>query len=383
MRDYGQYCPIARTSEILAERWMPLIVRNLLLGCTTFTEIHEGTPGISRSLLSKRLRELEQVGVIAIRPKHDGHGCSYELTAAGRDLWKVMLAMRTWGGRWLEMTPVHTGPDVVLWAWCTFCLRRDRLPQGRIVVRFTFADQPTPRQRLWMLIEHGAAEVCNKPPGVEEDLVVAVQDSRTLARWYLGQLEWGDALRAGDIVVTGPRELARALPGWNRRDSIVGGPELDGMDQARPAARQAATPLGSASTAVPGFNGRLLTPADDAYEPARLLWNGAIDRRPAYIAVCRDPDDVVAALRFARERELPVGDEAAARGSRGPDGHRGRRGGLEGAGHGHAGLWACDHGRDGLQHGDRGVDAGRGDRLADATTRADRGQPAVGRGRHG
>ena len=66
MKGDGQFCPIARASEVLAERWTPIIVRNLLLGCTTFNEIASGAPGLSRALLAKRLRELEHVGVIEI-----------------------------------------------------------------------------------------------------------------------------------------------------------------------------------------------------------------------------------------------------------------------------------------------------------------------------
>ncbi len=86
MRTYGQFCPIARASEILAERWTPVILRNLLNGCTTFGKLASGAPGISRTLLSRRLQELERAGVIQIGPKPDGNGSTYQLTAAGREL---------------------------------------------------------------------------------------------------------------------------------------------------------------------------------------------------------------------------------------------------------------------------------------------------------
>jgi DNA-binding HxlR family transcriptional regulator len=58
MGTYRQFCPIARGSEILAERWTPVILRNVLDGCRTFNEIAAGAPGLSRSLLTKRLHEL-------------------------------------------------------------------------------------------------------------------------------------------------------------------------------------------------------------------------------------------------------------------------------------------------------------------------------------
>jgi DNA-binding HxlR family transcriptional regulator len=77
VRTYGQYCPIARATEILAERWTPIILRNLLLGATTFGQIADGAPGISRTLLTYRLKELEQAGVISTSPNPNGRGSIY------------------------------------------------------------------------------------------------------------------------------------------------------------------------------------------------------------------------------------------------------------------------------------------------------------------
>jgi hypothetical protein len=105
----------------------------------------------------------------------------------------------------------------VLWGWVTFYLDRDRLPQRRVLVRFEYPTLSGPGSRGWLLIERGDAEVCEKYPGGEEDLVVVVHDSVAFARWHLGEVEWGDTLRSGAIDVTGSSTLARALPTWNRR----------------------------------------------------------------------------------------------------------------------------------------------------------------------
>ena len=105
MRTYGQSCPIARTAEFLGERWSIIILRDILLGRRTFNEIAEGAPGLSRGLLSKRLRELQGAGVIEIRPKHEGPGSTYEPTQAGVDLTEVMIALRNWGRKWPEAAP--------------------------------------------------------------------------------------------------------------------------------------------------------------------------------------------------------------------------------------------------------------------------------------
>ena len=105
MRTYGQYCPIARGAEIFAERWTPLIIRNLYLGCGSFSEILEGAPGLSRTLLSQRLRQLERLGVVESAPKAGGHGHRYQLTTSGHDLFTVCRTLGEWGARWLELAP--------------------------------------------------------------------------------------------------------------------------------------------------------------------------------------------------------------------------------------------------------------------------------------
>jgi DNA-binding HxlR family transcriptional regulator len=217
MRTYGQYCPIARASELLAERWSIIILRNILIGCRTFNEIAEGAPGLSRGLLSRRLRELERAGVIEIHPKHDAPGSTYEPTQAGRELSDVMLAIQDWGSKWADLAPEHAHPGVVLWGWVTCYLDRARLPRRRVLVRFDYPTVSGAGRRGWLLIERGEAELCEKYPGGEEDLVVVVNDPVAFARWHLGDIEWGEALDSGAIEVTGPRMLARALPTWNRR----------------------------------------------------------------------------------------------------------------------------------------------------------------------
>lgn len=216
MRSYGQYCPISRASEILAERWTPLVVRNLLLGCRTFNDVARGVPGMSRSLLTRRLRLLEEAGVVRTRPKVGRRGREYELTDAGRDLWNVIGPLAAWGQRWVELQPEHTDPSFVLWAWVHVHLVRDRLPRDRVVVAFEFPDQPPAHRRFWMLVERGDAELCSSHPGFDPDLEVTAR-SEAFTRWHVGQVEWNEVLRRGDIRVVGRRSLARALPTWNER----------------------------------------------------------------------------------------------------------------------------------------------------------------------
>jgi len=225
VKTYGQYCPIARAAEILATRWTPLILRNLLLGASTFGQIADGAPGIPRSLLVSRLRELERTGVITRMPHPSGRGSVYDLTPAGDALRPVMFVLGSWGERWMELAPEHLDPGVVLDSWRRWYLAGDHLPPERVVVRFDFPERARKSNQLWMIFDGPRTEVCRTYPGYVEDVIVSA-DSGALAEWHLGRIEWDDAVRSGRITVTGAPRLARALPTWNRRS---GWAHVDGI----------------------------------------------------------------------------------------------------------------------------------------------------------
>jgi DNA-binding HxlR family transcriptional regulator len=207
VRTYGQYCPIARASEILAMRWTPIIVRNLLLGCETFGEIQDGAPGIPRTLLSQRLELLTRYGIVErTRGEHD-RGWRYRLTAAGEELASVCDALGAWGARWLEVAPPHLDAHVVVWAICRLA-EHDALPDRRVVIRFDLLDGP--RRTLWLVLAPDAREVCIKPPGFDEDLVVTTSEE-WLAKWHMGKITLGRAMHEGLIEVQGPRRLVRTF----------------------------------------------------------------------------------------------------------------------------------------------------------------------------
>lgn len=220
MRTYGQYCPIARASEILAERWTPLVVRNLMFGADTFTAIAHGVPQMSRSMLVTRLAELERAGVIDVRPKPRGQGHVYSLTDAGRDLAATIAALSEWGERWVDIGPEHTDPGFALWAWCQVQLDRRALPAGRVVVAFVFLDQPRGNRHFWLLVHDEDAEVCYADPGGDPAVVVHAE-SAAFVEWQRGRLSWAQALRSGRIEVNGDREIARSLPLWNLHEPRI------------------------------------------------------------------------------------------------------------------------------------------------------------------
>ena len=220
MGSYRQYCPLARATEIVAERWTLLIVRNLMFGATTFSAIAGGVPQMSRSMLAKRLHELEANGIVVRSPTPNGRGAAYRLTPAGRDLAAAVDVLSAWGERWVEVRPEHTDPGFALWVWCQVQLDRSAMPRERTVVAFTFPDQRVGNRYFWLLVADGEAELCQRDPGGEPAAHV-VATSRGFIDWHRGVLSWSGAVRSGAIRIQGRPSVVRSFPHWNRHRPVV------------------------------------------------------------------------------------------------------------------------------------------------------------------
>jgi DNA-binding HxlR family transcriptional regulator len=217
VKEYGQYCPIARAAEVFAERWTPLVLRNMLVGCETFGQILAGLPGAPRSVLSQRLRALERTGVVERRAA--GRRVTYHLTDSGRELTEVCYALGVWGTRWLEYVPSPLDAYLALWYFARL-VDRTALPEHRVTVRFDLTDASRPN-RYWVLLERSAAEVCATPPGFADDLIVTT-DAAWLVKWHTGRVSLGAAQRAGGMRFEGPRALVRQFGRWGGLSPYAG-----------------------------------------------------------------------------------------------------------------------------------------------------------------
>jgi DNA-binding HxlR family transcriptional regulator/putative sterol carrier protein len=212
MARYKQYCPVARASEILADRWTPLLVRELLAGSRRFNEIERGLPGISRSLLAARLKSLERNGVVERRVGTHPAAVEYVPTPAGEELRLVLEQFGAWGVRWAFQEPRADELDPALLLWKVHQrIRIAALPERRTIVEFDFAGRNG--RRLWLVLDRRDVSVCLKPPGFPSDLVVRA-DLRLFYRVWLGSLDWSAAVRSGGLSVEGPSALVKALPGF-------------------------------------------------------------------------------------------------------------------------------------------------------------------------
>lgn len=217
MRGYGQYCPIALAAEVFAERWTPIILRNMSLGCTRFGEILDGAPGLPRSVLCARLRSLQEDGVV--RREQDGRATSYHLTDSGRELAAICTSLGVWGTRWREASPEHRDPALMRWGLARL-IDPGSLPRPRVVARFDITGKRSPN-RFWLVASFSGNEVGVHPPGFEEDAVVAA-DTDTLMRWHAGRHGLAQAQKAGTMRVTGARWAIRELARWGTLNPFAG-----------------------------------------------------------------------------------------------------------------------------------------------------------------
>jgi DNA-binding HxlR family transcriptional regulator len=212
MHLYGQYCPVARAAEIFADRWTVLIIRELLADVNHFNELERGLPHMSRTLLTERLRRLEQAGVLERRGGPRGKRTEYRLTAAGRELQAIVDRFGEWGARWAFGPPRQSelDPIVLLW-WMRRRVALDHISRRRVVVQFDF--RGTPQRSYWLLIDRSDVSVCLKHPGFEVDLILTA-DIMMFYQVWLGRVPLAEALRKGHIRLDGAPADIRAFGDW-------------------------------------------------------------------------------------------------------------------------------------------------------------------------
>jgi DNA-binding HxlR family transcriptional regulator len=208
---YGQYCPVARALEILADRWTLLIVRELLGGVDHFNALDRGLPGISRALLVERLRRLERMGVVVRRAGSAGR-VAYSLTSAGEQLQPIIDVLGGWGARWAfgDPRPSELDPVVLLW-WMKRRVHRDRLPARRVVIQFDFRGGRV--GSYWLVLERTDVSVCLQHPKFEIDLRVPA-DIAAFYRVWLGRTSLDEARRRGQVRLEGAPAMVRGFTDW-------------------------------------------------------------------------------------------------------------------------------------------------------------------------
>lgn len=214
MKSYGQFCPVAKAAELFCERWTALIIRDLALGATRFSELQRGVPLASPAILSRRLAQLIAEGVIERRRAPDASRWTYHLTEAGRDFVPVVMALGHWGQRWSRRELAEHEVDLGLLLWAVErSAHAEAFGDRPTCVEVLLADQPARKRRWWFLNEHGRTELCLDPPGAEVVLYLTTSLRDMILIWR-GDLALDRALREGRVEAHGSPAALRALPRW-------------------------------------------------------------------------------------------------------------------------------------------------------------------------
>jgi DNA-binding HxlR family transcriptional regulator len=213
MVDYGQFCPVAKATELIGERWTLLIIRELVLGTHRFSDFQRALSRISPSLLTKRLKDLEKAGIIIRKTQQGRRGYQYFLTPAGRQLAPVIEHLATWGMRWARSQLTDEELDIEFLMWeIQRRLDTEALPDGETVLCFIF-EELTLFKSWWIVVNDNGVDLCTKNPGKDVDLYIS-STVRTMVEIWEGELGLTLALRKQLVKTNGNRLLIKTLPEW-------------------------------------------------------------------------------------------------------------------------------------------------------------------------
>jgi DNA-binding HxlR family transcriptional regulator len=210
---YGQFCPVSMASEILCSRWTTLVVRELLCGSTRFNDLRRGVPKMSPTLLSKRLKELQRVGVITLTRKANG-SVEYNLSDAGEELRPLIMGLGNWAQHWMEsrLSLKNLDPSLLMWDMRRN-LKRQLLPKRRCTIQFLYPELHGSQKSWWLLVDEAEIDLCNFDPGHELDLLVT-SSLRAMTAIWMGLTTIKKESESGQLEVEGDPALAHSMQEW-------------------------------------------------------------------------------------------------------------------------------------------------------------------------
>ncbi|WP_455211565.1 winged helix-turn-helix transcriptional regulator [Kaarinaea lacus] len=221
--EYGQFCPVAKAVEILGEKWTLLIIRELLMGGTRFNELQRGLSLISPTILTKRLHDLAENGLIMRKKIPGQRGYEYFLTEAGKELYPVIKQVGDWGMRWArgKMSPSDLDLDLLM-----LYLKRSIIPEKLVgketVVHFKFTDVDT-YPKWWLVVKEHNTDICVQDPGKDVD-VYFTTDLQTMIDVWMGDVSYKAAINSGRLTLVGDAALTRNVTNWLANSIFAGLP---------------------------------------------------------------------------------------------------------------------------------------------------------------
>ena len=220
---YDSFCPIAKACEIIEPRWTLLILSELWQGATRFNEIRRGLPGISPTLLSKRLKEMEHNGLISRIETVSVGEAGYVTTETADELKPVVHAFGKWAHRNVDVEVSLEKLDARLLMWN---MRRKidvlALPKGKItVIQFTYPELAKDQRDYWLVAKPGQpVDLCLLDPGHDVDLFIRAELKAMTSAW-MGWSNLHREIDAEKIVLIGNSKLVSTLEKWMARSSYA------------------------------------------------------------------------------------------------------------------------------------------------------------------
>ena len=213
---YKQFCPVAMAAEIVCTRWTVVLLRELVAGSTRFNDLRRGVPRMSPALLSKRLKDLEEAGVVVRSAVKDEPGVfEYHLSRSGQELKAVVEVMGKWGQHWVETrhSLKNLDPSLLMWDMHRN-IDPSPIPKRRVVVQFQYPELPASRREWWLVVEPNKdVDLCSVDPGFEVDLYVST-DLKTMTSVWMGWMPIQQAVANDKLMLTGDRQLAEDIKIW-------------------------------------------------------------------------------------------------------------------------------------------------------------------------
>jgi DNA-binding HxlR family transcriptional regulator/putative sterol carrier protein len=203
---YQQYCALARTLDVAGDRWTLLIVRELAPGPRRFTDLVDGLPGISRKLLTERLRSLESDGIVRRRELPPPAARQvYELTRDGRDLATAMAPLIAWGVRRLgDRQPTESFR--ARWPAVGMAGLADREAAKGVSETYEYLIDDS---AFHLTVDDGSIQLHDGP--ARDPAVVVTTDEETWTDIGSGRIGFSSAIATGVVTITGDPRAAKRM----------------------------------------------------------------------------------------------------------------------------------------------------------------------------
>lgn len=219
---YNQFCPIAKACEVLEPRWTLLIMCEMWSGSSRFNEIRRGVPGMSPTLLSKRLKGMEEQGLINRSENSKTGHIDYKITEIGQELSPIVFALGKWAHRNIDADVTLEKLDAKLLMWN---VRRkidfSKFTSQKKVIQFVFSELPKEKRSFWLISRPDTSiDLCTKDPGFDVDLYINA-DLRALTSVWLGLSKMNDEILEKKIKLVGDQTLAFTINEWMVRSAFA------------------------------------------------------------------------------------------------------------------------------------------------------------------